>query len=183
MNCREWEEAIALYAGGDLDPVRSREVERHLAGCAGCQIFASGMIECLETMRAGHGEEIAPAHFQAVRARVLAKLQPLPWWRSGWFRAAAAAALACCALWLATLYREIMRPAPPRIALARPAAPAVIRLPEKPIPVIPAHAAAPLHSAHPPRRRHLVAPEPLTVRIVTDDPDVVIYWITNPRGE
>src|ERR1700690_3880044 len=98
MNCREWEEAIALYAGGDLDERRRLAVEGHLGGCAGCQIFASGILECMEALRAAHQEEIAAPHFAAVRARVLAKLQPLPWWRRRWLPIAAMAAVATVAV-------------------------------------------------------------------------------------
>jgi hypothetical protein len=174
MNCREWEEAIALYAGGDLDGRRSLEVERHLAGCAGCQIFASGMLECLEEARAAHREEIAAVHFAAVRARVLAKLQPAPWWRRGWLPVAAMAAVACCALWLAAVNQRIRRPVPPpQVALAHPPAP----------PLVPARAVLRSHALRPRPRRPAAREGELIVRIVTDDPDVVIYWIANPRGE
>ncbi len=184
MNCREWEEAIALYAGGDLDAPAHRatrlEVERHLAECPGCQIFAGGMIECLEAMRAGHREEIAPAHFTALRSRVLARLQPAPWWRRRWLRGAALAAVALCALWLAMADRTIRRPVPPpQVALARPRAPFLT------MPVRPAPPRGVLRKTGPPPRASKPAPpeEPLTVQIVTDDPDVVIYWVTNPKGE
>ncbi|MGO9258015.1 MAG: hypothetical protein ACLQU1_17135 [Bryobacteraceae bacterium] len=192
MNCREWEEAIALYAGGDLDGRAQRaprlDVERHLAGCAGCQMFASGMLECLEEMRAGHREEIAAAHFAAVRARVLTKLQPAPWWRRRWLRVAAIAALACCALWLELAIERIHRPVPPpQVALAHPPAPPLA----VPAVAMPARAVtravlprAIRNPGLPPLPRQPAPPEEqLIVRIVTDDADVVIYWIANPKGE
>ena len=178
MNCREWEEPIALYASGDLDSGRALELERHLAACPGCQIYSSGMLECLDAMRAGHRREIASVHFTALRARVLDRLRPAPWWRrgwgNGWLRIAAAAVVACSAAGLAMVQRTLHQSVPPpRVALARPPAPAV---------AIPA---APLHAALRRRSSREAAPpaEPLTVRIVTSDPDVVIYWITNSRGE
>ena len=55
MNCAEWEERIALHAGGDLAPGEAAEVERHLAECAGCQVFWSGMRESLAVLREVHG--------------------------------------------------------------------------------------------------------------------------------
>jgi len=178
MNCPEWEEAIALYAGGDLDARRSVEVERHLAVCAGCQIFASGIMECLEAMKAGHRQEISGAHYAAVRARVLAKLQPAPWWRRRWVPAAALAAAACCAWWLAMVNEKLHQPVPPpQVALARPPAPPPAADPARTVPALPRH------PVHPPHLRKPITEEPLTVRMVTDDPNVVIYWITNPKGE
>jgi len=177
MNCPEWEEAIALYAGGDLEESRALAVERHLAGCAGCRIFSSGMLECLEGIRAGHRQAIAEAHFAAVRARVLSKLRPAPWWRRRWLRLAGAAVFAGCVIRLAMVERAIRGPVPPpRVALARPVAPL-------PVMSLRAHGIAPRRAVHPVRPKAALAQEPLTVRIVTDDPNVVIYWITNPRGE
>ncbi len=83
MNCAHWEERIALYAGGDLPAAEAAEVERHLGDCPGCQLFASGLKESLQLLQGIHQEEIAPAHFAAVRARVMARLEGSlqPWWR------------------------------------------------------------------------------------------------------
>jgi hypothetical protein len=84
MNCREWEERIA----GDLDDAAAA---RHLADCPGCQVFASGLRQTLEELRRAHTEdEIAPAHYAAVRARVMAELRPRRRW--GWVWAAVGAA-------------------------------------------------------------------------------------------
>jgi len=169
MNCREREEAIALYAGGDLAEPLRREVERHLAGCPGCQIFASGMMECLEGLHAAHHQEqIDPAHFATVRARVLARLQPRRWCR----RKLVWMAAACAGLWLALAVPPLGRPdlPPPQVALAHPPAP-------------------PLPAPERPPARHRLArlparpAEPLIVRIVTDNPDVVIYWLATIKGE
>jgi hypothetical protein len=179
MNCQECEEAIALYAGGDLDGRWCLEVERHLAGCAGCQSFASGMAVWLEEARAAHHEDIAPAHFAAVRARVLEKLRPVPWWRRRWLQVATIAAVAFGVAVEMTV-QSIRRPVPPpQVALAHPPAPLL---------AMPARAVPPRGVPPKPVRRSLprkLAPaeEPLVVRIVTDNPEVVIYWIANPKGE
>jgi hypothetical protein len=183
MNCREWEEAIALYAAGDLDEQRGLDVERHLGACPGCQIFASGMLECLEAVRVTHRQKIPEAHFTAVRTRVLAKLQIAPWWRRGWARAAAVAVLAGAVLWLAMVSWIIRKPtAEPKVAFVRPPVPAMA-LVAAPAPDITSRPA--VLTRH--RRRTAAATEPLTepltVRILTDDPTVVIYWLANPKGE
>ena len=83
MNCRLWEERIALYQGGDLPAGQMAEVERHLADCAGCQLLASGLKEALEVLRASHADVPADAYFTAVRARVLAEVEKAhrPVWR------------------------------------------------------------------------------------------------------
>ena len=89
MKCSEWEERVALYAGGDETP----GVEQHLAECAACQVLLSGMRESLALMREAHAEPIEAAHFAAVRARVFAELERghSRRWRLAWVLAMAAA--------------------------------------------------------------------------------------------
>ncbi|MGA9626465.1 MAG: zf-HC2 domain-containing protein, partial [Bryobacteraceae bacterium] len=75
MNSSDWEERVALHAGGDLPPAEAAEVERHLRECAACQVLASGLKQSLALLKEAHNEPLAPAHFSAVRARVMAELE------------------------------------------------------------------------------------------------------------
>lgn len=181
MNCAIWEERIALYMGGDLAPAESAPVERHLAECAGCQVFASGMREGLAVLRGAHADELDAAAFTAVRARVLGELQRQPA-RRWLFGLGAVAALLLLAIWMrpvkhvAVAHREL--PAPVREAVR---APAVRKTPE-------VARAAPVRRHRTARTATLVRPaalpeKPLVVKLVTDDPSIVIYWITDTRGE
>jgi hypothetical protein len=164
MNCSEWEEKVALYAGGDLAPADGRALEGHLAECAGCQLLLSGLRQTLELAREAHGDPIDAAHYAAVRARVLAELRQAPArrWRFAWVYAMAAAAV---------VLGIMMWPRPElRLALPvphTPAAPAIAKV-ELPKP-------APPRSVHP--------GEPILMQIQTDNPDVVIYWMTETKGE
>ena len=172
MNCSVWEERIALYQGGDLPAGQMEEVERHLCECAGCQIFAGGLKETLQVLRASHADVPAGAHFTAVRARVLAEVKKArrPVWRRVLAWSAAAAVLLVIA-GAASLYRPV--PPPPLVALARPAAPELrVRLLTPP-------------PARRPRVRKPAAPagEAVTIKLLTDNPDVVIYWIADRKGE
>ena len=169
MNCTDWEERLALYAGGDLAPAKAAEVERHLAECAGCQMFASGLKASLELLRDAHGDALNPAHFAAVRARVVAQLERerRPFWRRAWVYGLAAVA---AALLLAVAVRpsRCVTPQPPEVAMVHPPAPVVVVPPPTPVR----------------RKARPVKPgEPVLVRMVTDNPDVVIYWISETRGE
>jgi len=164
MNCVAWEERIALYAGGDLAPAEAQAVEGHVAECSGCQLLLSGLRESLALVREAHAEPVEAAHFAAVRARVLAKLDGAPTrrWRFAWMGALAAAVVVLAVVpWP---QRELRMAVPMPNA---PAAPAVARtvLPSHPNPV--EQAAAP----------------PMVVKLLTDDPNVVIYWITDTKGE
>lgn len=181
MNCANWEERIALYMGDDLGPADAAQVERHLAECAGCQVFASGMRESLALLREAHGEEPAAAAYAAVRARVMGELERRPARR--WFfglAAVAAAAALMAVVW--------MRPAK-HVERAHREAP----LQQREVVVAqPETAIVPVRQPRPrPRPRRAAMPsmkpsapdKPLVVKLVTDDPNVVIYWITDTKGE
>ena len=211
MNCSDWEERIALHAGGDLPPAEAAEVERHLRECAGCQMLASGLKQSLALLKEAHDEPLAPAHFSAVRARVVAKLeQKQPLWRRAWSFGLAAAVVA---LLVMLTMRPAQRLRQPRTleavkessyaggtACATTTSPACSEVGQAVPPASPAsgrffHASlesstGPHHS--PPHRRvaRRVArpavpdapnPEPLIVKLQTDDPNVVIYWIADRR--
>ena len=75
MTCRDWEERIALHAGGDLPAAEAAEIEAHLAGCEGCRGAAAAYGAGMEFLREAHREPLAEAHYAAVRARVLAELR------------------------------------------------------------------------------------------------------------
>ncbi len=185
MNCANWEERIALYMGSDLGRADAAQVERHLAECAGCQVFASGMRESLALLREAHGEEPAAAAYAAVRARVIGELErrPMRRWFFGLAAVAAAAAL-LAAVW--------MRPAKHMERAHRDAAlpqrevvvPQSEKAPE--IAIVPVRTPGPrsrVQRAETPAVKPVVADKPLVVKLVTDDPDVVIYWITDTKGE
>jgi anti-sigma factor RsiW len=168
MNCVDWEERIALYAGGDLAPAEAQGVERHVAECAGCRVLLSGLRESLSLAREAHGEPVDAAHFAAVRARVLAKLEsgPARRWRFGWMYAmAAAAVVVLMAVW-PRREEHMVLPTP-----QAPAAASVAKVTVKP-------------PVRRPRFTRPAAPtETVLVKLETDNPDVVIYWIAETKGE
>jgi len=171
MNCADWEERIALYAGGDLAGVEAERVQRHLAECPGFQVFWSGLKETLEELRETHQMEIPEVHFSAVRAGVMAELrrEHRTWRRLAWISGVGIAA----ALVLGLALRPGPLPAPPgRVAARIPAAPLV----------------ATVDDAAPTERRALAAADrprpgagrqPTLVKLQTADPKIVIYWIAD----
>lgn len=115
-----------------------------------------------EILHAAHNEPIDAAHYTAVRARVLAEIRrPRTMWRRmAWITGGAAIA---AALLLAMAVRRPELPALPRVAAAIPPAPEA--------PKVVARVAAPVG----PRRKRA----PLTIKLQTSDPNVVIYWIAD----
>jgi len=162
-------------------------VERHLRECAGCQVLASGLQQSLALLKEAHHEPLAAAHFSAVRARVVAEVEQQrrrgALWarRRAWGYGLAAVAVALLAM-LALRTGRI----PVAVRTNRSLTVAALSLPV----VVAREPVTP-----PPHRRvvrHAVRsnvpdtsdPEPLIVKLQTDDPNVVIYWIADrKRGE
>jgi len=170
MNCVEWEERVALHAGGDLAGGEAAVVEQHLGECPACQVLWSGLREDLSMLKAAHAELPAAAHFTAVRSRVMAELerQARPWWKWSWIYGFAAVA---AILMLLAVWPRGPVPVAPRILASIPEAPLVV-----------AAAPAPAPPPRPHRERVLLAAahrEPLTIKMQTADPNIVIYWIAN----
>jgi len=190
MNCVDWEERIALYVGGDLSPAEAPAVEGHVAECAGCQMLLSGLRQSLALVREVHGEPVEAAHFAAVRARVLAELERAPArrWRFAWgFAMAAAAAVLLIAMWPRAEHRSVRHAfvppaihdggADPLVRRGPPGPPARVSRTVRARPNAGPGGPARTGGSAPPE------PEPMVVKLITNDPDVVIYWITGTKGE
>ena len=179
MNCKDWEEKIALAAGGDLEPHDAAAVEAHLEQCAGCRRFSEAVRWSLATLREAHQEPVAAAHFAAVRSQVLERLERRPR-RVTW--PVWAAGLAAAVALLLMLFPG--RRAPVRSSPAPPPPPLQVAETDPnpaPVPVPP-----PVGRKVRTRRVRKTQPPaagPLMVQLVTDDPDVVIYWIVDPKGD
>lgn len=211
MNCTRWHRLIALDVGGDLDPRRSRSLDRHLEGCIACRDLAEELRSQREELARLEHEAFESVTLASVRHTVLADLadrrRPVrP--AVGGRRLAFAAAVAVVLVVAAAVLR--FGGTPTRPVVADRTIPTAVSVPatepvSSPITdaiVEPASAvppSVPLASVEsgPPRlaQRSLTslanepavlrsAPtEPMTVKILTDDPEVVIYWIVDPKGD
>jgi hypothetical protein len=116
-----------------------------------------------EILQDAHNDPIDPAHYTAVRARVLAEIeqQHSPWRRLAWLSGVGAL--------IAALFFAIPMPRPelPRLpGIAAPSAPALLA--RAPQPAVHARRVTPR-----PRR------DPLTIKLQTSDPNIIIYWIAD----
>ena len=186
MSCAKFESDIALYAGGDLPPERIARVEAHLAECTHCRALAQDLRAEQALLSELREDPLEDAMVAQVRQRVLAEVSHTAW-RAGFSpRGALAPLLApAAALVLAAVlvWPRHHRTVAPRIAAASRAAQAEAgRGPAA------AHGAAPLirrvrHHLH---RAPAAQPgPPLLVQFVTDDPNIVIYWLIDqkPKGD
>jgi hypothetical protein len=166
MTCQECEPLIALYVEGDIE---DRGLERHLAGCAECR-------ELLEDLRASQAllKELPgadPALLLSVRSSVLSRMGERrrllwPW----------VAALTSAAALLAIVFRPGLRqeiPVAPRAPVHVAAAPAA---PAMPVLMV-------RRRSRPRARKRAAAKEPLVVKMLTDDPNIVIIWLVGQPGD
>jgi len=174
MRCSKFESLIALYVEIDLAESDERLVEAHLETCQGCREFAADIRESQMALKELRMDFVEEAALQEVRAEVLFHLST-PRRMAPWPKYAIAAML-LAGLWAGWLWRA--RTAVPLEVQPRAA---VIAPPD----LAPAPAARQLVRTV--RRRHrqpgpAFKSEPLVVKIVTDDPQVVIYWLVGQNG-
>jgi hypothetical protein len=127
--------------------------------------------------------ELNPSELAAWRRGVMERVAAgdRPQRRFAWPWVGAAAAAAAAVLLLAVAH-VASRPAPPKPApvvahVAPPARPAVQRPPEPQPPPV-AHV-----RRRPAKPKPAVKAEPLLVRLETSDPNVIIYWIAEGKGD
>ena len=186
MTCREYEPLIALYVEGDLE---DRELERHLAECSDCR-------ELLEDFRASQAalKELAAVDavfLSAVRAGVLDKIEGRR--RRVWPWAAVFAAAAVLILAMMTAPQkpiavgQTARPSAPRGVPADGGADPLVRGRPPGRPPVIAQALPKAKRSRPGgrlRTRGSAPPaEPLVVKMLTDDPNIVIIWLVDQRGD
>lgn len=167
MTCQDYERLIALYVEGDITDGR---VETHLAGCAECR-------ELLEDLRASQAllKELPgadPVLLGAVRSGVLSRIggrRRVLW---PWVAAAMTAAAVAIAVLHPVAQREV--PGAPksvvRAAVAAPIARAA------PVQVVRRH-------RRPKLKRPAASKEPLVVKMLTNDPNIVIIWLVDQPGD
>jgi hypothetical protein len=161
MNCSEFERQIA----SDLE---SALLDGHLNECTACRASAG---EIAANRAALQSLEIPPAALAAVRSRVLGEIRSkqrgLRWWT--WPAAAAACAIFLCALFISPRFRN---PGPPQpVEFAK-------------IPHLGHWAVS--KPAPPPARSQtatVATREPLVIKMLTNDPDVIIVWLVDPKGD
>jgi anti-sigma factor RsiW len=190
MSCLDFEKLIALDAEGDLPERKAGKLVKHLKACRNCREFAGKLQASQAMLKSLAQEPVDETVLWQVRQRVLrgiaAELEPhrFPAWRF----ALGAVLVATVILAAVTLWRprgqgvsKSIRETPMQSPLAavRPA----LTAPEHP-------RTGTGRAIHVLRRRKEsqgsltaslkpVQVAQLTVKLVTDDPNVVIYWLVD----
>jgi len=161
MNCQECELMLALDE-------RSAELDAHLVGCPGCSELATEMAANSDALREMNAEPM-PQVRSMVLAEIRAQESRRRVMRWGWALAAAAAVVVV----FGVARKDRAKP-----DVGRPfqTAAALPRAEQKAEPVQRTVAKRPVEAR---RRPGMVAP--LRVKMLTSDPNIVIYWIVESK--
>jgi len=201
MKCSDFERLIALYVEEDLHEEERAWVEAHLRTCSACWDLAEDLKESQAVFRAIRQDVPAAAALSNLRERVMSEvggLQSTSWFERvfiGAFRRRAALAgvlllVVVYGAWRfarvpgvvpATVPVEIAVSSPPPVVSPAPAVSEVVSetVSEARTPVqkrvrhrapvqVPAPAPAPAPVAE---------SQQLTIKLLTDDPNIIIYWL------
>jgi anti-sigma factor RsiW len=190
MSCLDFEKLIALDVEGDLPERKAAKLGKHLKACRNCQEFAEKLQASQALLKSLAQESPDMAVLQEVRQRVLdgiasgAEPHRFPAWRF-----ALGAGLAAIAIFAAaTLWRPRGHGVSESLGEISKQSPAEA---VRPAPTASEHPRVRTEKAkHVLRQRKqsqgslsasvkLRQGEQLTVKLVTDDPNVVIYWLVD----
>ncbi len=188
MSCR-LEKLIALHAGGELGRRDALRAAEHLDGCPECRFLYAELVAERASLARLSGDASAAEPLAAVRARVLERIaggKPSWLYAFRWKYAAATGLAAVMLAWGLLPRRPPVAPPP------QPPAPQVATRPlATPAPVPPAVVAvrrapgapkgATQGAAWPVATRE--PSEPLVVKLLTDDPNVIIIWLIDQKKE
>ena len=175
MSCAKFESLIALYIESDLPEREHRLVEAHLESCPGCREFAAEIRESQSALKELRMDFVEESALHDVHAEVLHRLS-IPRKAVAWPRYTIAAML-LVGLWAGWLWRA--RTAAPPEAQPRAAVIAPPRLVTVPVLRQRPHTRIVKHRRPP---APAFQSEPLVVKMITDDPQVVIYWLVGQNG-
>jgi hypothetical protein len=209
MKCRYSETDIALYVEGDVGPAKACEIQTHLSVCTQCRDLVIELRESQAVLKTLKQDTVSATALALVRSEVLAEIQAgvKPVWGRWVYALAGGVFVAVVAVGSMLEMRkpqveEIVKsdPLPPPAAVpltrgtitepnanldhkTRPSDRTMERV----------NANVPLREGDGRRRRQGVAhtevpsepsepAKPLVVKLLTDDPNIVIYWLIDNTG-
>ncbi len=158
MKCQECE---LLLAGGEMEG----SVEEHLLGCAGCRAFREDLRANTVALNSLRDDELPAVRTPERTPAISRPVMP-------WMSAAAAAALLVLIAHQASQWRPIVE-TPPRPRVATEAVTVTAEPTPGPASKLPVLRKAERAVRSPPSE------EPVLVKMLTPDPDVVVYWLVD----
>ncbi len=192
MNCKYPESELALYAGDDLAQAKMDDISAHLQLCDECRLIVEDLRETQSVFQSIRRDTVSPSALALLRTSVLEEIAARnarrPWTR--WVYALAGAGFAAVAV-LGVLSILPERPA----AVQTSAVYAPARPMESPATVDAVNAVRSTVGVPKVKRvrhseqRHVAPdeasskpPQEIVVKLLTDDPNIIIYWLVDQNG-
>jgi anti-sigma factor RsiW len=194
MNCKHSENDLALYVEGDLPEAKVKEVDVHLLGCRNCRQVVDELSRSQSLFKSIRQETVGTAELADLRMRVMERVavqRPKPFW-GRWVYALAGATFVVVLI-AGVLAREGHRgetsvrvvrtvPLPPPVQAVVPLAKGErqdlvkvnVRHRRRPEVIQRKVSAEPLEQLKPLKS--------MMVKLQTDDPNIVIYWLFDQNG-
>lgn len=193
MKCKYPESDLALYAGADLAQTKMEEISAHLPLCDACRLIVEDLRETQSVFQSIRRDTVSPSALALLRTSVLEQLAARnarrTWarWVYGLAGAGFAAVVLC--LGLLSIFPGHHEPVQKRAVSAslRPAgSPATVEA----VHAIQSTVSVPRvkrvgHST----QRHVAPdemsskpPQEIVVKLLTDDPNIIIYWLVDQNG-
>jgi hypothetical protein len=211
MSCGHSENELALYVEGDLPPDKASDVDVHLVSCAVCLQVVEELRETQSAFKSIKQEPVSPQALAQLRTHVLGQLaarNSRPAWGRWVYALAGMGFVVAVAVGVVTRYRhpqpvtqqaiqhESAGPQSPPFqgGVARSASPigrslngsrAEVVINEQPLRPrlrrgLPSFERRGLGESQPQKRAE--PPKEIMVKLLTDDPNVVIYWLVDENG-
>jgi anti-sigma factor RsiW len=198
MNCRFTENELALFVEGDLPPAKIREVEVHVLSCGGCREVVEELRETQSLFKGIRQETVSPQALAHLRTRVLGQVAARnlrPSWGRWVYALAGVAFVVAVAVgvgrshtYRTPLVQQVIQQQSPELqsppfkgGVARSAEVVINEQPPRPRP----------RRVHPSLERRglgepqksMEPPKETMVKLYTDDPNIVIYWLIDQKGD
>jgi len=177
MSCDKFEPLIALYIENDLAQAEAQAVESHLAVCDACRKFGAEMRVSQEALKVLRTEFVDDPVLLQVRTEVLSaashRQRVVAWPR---YAIAAGLMVALLAGWMWQMRpRARLELRPIAASVSAPPLAATVPVPQQ-------RTRLARVRRHRPQAAPVFKSEPLVVKMITDDPQVVIYWLVDQNG-
>jgi len=193
MNCIYSENDIALFVEGDLAPEKAGEVQEHLEFCAACRELATDLQQSQTPFKSLRQDTVSTAALLSVRARVLSEIRESrvkPAWGRWIYATAGAMFAAVIGLGIASQMRtpslpqvqQVVLPVPPTQRTVAPQLSASVATERSSSAATPVRARASRTRPVTLVKAGNEAPRQTVVKLFTDDPNIVIYWLIDQTG-
>ena len=187
MACHEFEQLVALFVEDDLPPTERGHTEAHLRVCAACAHLAEELKESQSVFKSIRQQVPTQTMLTVVRTRVLEQAHTRVSWFERIFLSAFGQRATLAGLALLLLGSSALWVWKQPADVPTPETPPVTPVLQSPVltPAVETHVAEvrPVRRRHAPVVNRTDVPKETTIKWLTDDPNIVIYWLVEEKGD